>query len=62
MSWVVSYRGHYLNRLCMQIGSLQAHMGFGSAMTLNSEISHLSIGLTFVLHVGQYDCPHTLLT
>lgn len=43
-----------LGHLYRQVGSAQAHMGFGGSVTLNSEISQLSIGLTFsLLHLGQ---------
>lgn len=43
-----------LGHLCRQVGSAQAHMGLGGSVTLSSEISQLSIGLTFsLLHLGQ---------
>lgn len=43
-----------LSHLCRQVGSPQAHMGLGGSVTFNSEISQLSIGLTFSLsHFGQ---------
>lgn len=43
-----------LGHLCRQLGSAQAHMGFGGAVTLKSEMSQLSIDLTFSpLHSGQ---------
>lgn len=43
-----------LGHLCRQLGSAQAHMGFGGAITLKSEMSQLSIDLTFSpLHSGQ---------
>jgi hypothetical protein len=43
-----------LGHLCRQLGSAQAHMGFGEPITLKSEMSQLSIDLTFSpLHSGQ---------
>jgi len=55
MTWLISIEFGFLDHLCMHIGLLQAHMSFVSAITLNSEISHLSIGLTFSpAHFGQH--------
>lgn len=43
-----------LGHLCRQLGSAQAHMGFGGPVTLKLEMSQLSIDLTFSpLHSGQ---------
>ena len=42
-----------LGHLCRQVGSIQAHIGFGGSVTLWSVISQLSIGLKFSpLHLG----------